>query len=183
MHYKAPNFQKSFCKIYIKLHHLSPWWLEHTLSSSSPAEWSSVIWFALVWVQPVPPESVVWGRGEGGGGKGKSIVAPLFSHPRRRKQGCYNLFSWRSMKERGRATRALVRLDLLPLTPTVYLLSAISSFSVPLLFLLFILLAHSLIQHLPVVTLHHSSACWRIISHTYCYWLCHCSPASFPVFS
>lgn len=54
--------------------------------------------------------------------------------PRRRKQGCYNLFSWLSMKVRGRATRASVRLDLLPLTPTVYLLSAVSplpSFSLP----------------------------------------------------
>lgn len=69
---------------------------------------------------------------EGGGGetRGKSMVAPpqlpLSPPPHRRKQGCYNLLSWLSMKVRGRATRASVRLDLLPLTPTVYLLSAIS---------------------------------------------------------
>lgn len=73
-------------------------------------------------------------RGEGGESRGrrKSVFdhpTPLFSSTSsRREQDCYNLFSWLSMKERGRAARASVRLDLLPLTPTVYLLSTISSF-------------------------------------------------------
>lgn len=79
--------------------------------------------------------------------------------PRRRKQACYNLFSWLSMKVRGRATRASVRLDLLPLTPTVYLLSAVSP---ALLFFsaylsLSISCPSSFALLLPAVTLHHHS--------------------------
>lgn len=96
----------------------------------------------------------------GGETRGKSMVAP----PHRRKQGCYNLLSWLSMKVRGRATRASVRLDLLPLTPTVYLLSAISlslRLPVPLYFLLFIrrFTCSSRMPpppHPPTVALHHS---------------------------
>lgn len=53
---------------------------------------------------------------------------PLLPPPvMEKKQGCYNLFFWLSMKARGRATRASVRLDLLPLTPTVDHISTISS--------------------------------------------------------
>lgn len=78
--------------------------------------------------------------------------------PRKRKQGCYNLFSWLSMKVRGRATRASVRLDLLPLTPTVYLLSAASPS--PLLLSAYLPPPALIIQDLPTVTLHpHSCAC------------------------
>lgn len=70
-------------------------------------------------------------EGGGGGRRGGRVwstppSSPCPHPPHRRKQGCYNLLSWLSMKVRGRATRASVRLDLLPLTPTVYLLSAIS---------------------------------------------------------
>lgn len=66
-----------------------------------------------------------WG-GDEGEEYGRPPSLPPPPPPHRRKQGCYNLLSWLSMKVRGRATRASVRLDLLPLTPTVYLLSAIS---------------------------------------------------------
>lgn len=79
--------------------------------------------------------------GDEGEEYGRPPSSPCPHPPHRRKQGCYNLLSWLSMKVRGRATRASVRLDLLPLTPTVYLLSAISlslRLPVPLYFLLFI---------------------------------------------
>lgn len=69
--------------------------------------------------------------GVGGGSAGRESgpsdsVSP--SSPHRRKQGRYNLFSWLSMKVRGRGTRACVCLALPPRlfpqtpppTPTVY---------------------------------------------------------------
>lgn len=43
---------------------------------------------------------------------GGQRVWPLFSPSQSRKQGCYNLFSWLSMKVRGKGTRACVCLDL-----------------------------------------------------------------------
>lgn len=98
-------------------------------------EWSSVIWFSLGWVQPVPPESVIVCMGEEGNGVGEES-GPLFPLLHRRKQGCYNLFSWLSMKVRGRATR--VCLNPLPSTPTVYfyVLSPTSTLSLSALFIL-----------------------------------------------
>lgn len=173
MHYKAPNFKqikkkkKPSCKICIKLHHLSPWWLEHALL---PCGLRAVIWFALGSVQPVPPESViVWGVGGGEkrGGRVWSPPTPSPAHPPwKRKQGCYNLFSWLSMKVRGRATRASVRLDLLLLTPTVYLLSAASPS--PLLLSAYLSLSAScpsalIIQDLPTVTLHPHSCIYSFL--------------------
>lgn len=112
-------------------------------------------------------------EGGGGGRRGGRVWSPPPSSPcphppHRRKQGCYNLLSWLSMKVRGRATRASVRLDLLPLTPTVYLLSAISlSLRLPvfLYFLLFIrrFTSSSRMPPPPTVALHHSC-----IKRTHC---------------
>lgn len=105
-----------------------------------------------------------WG-GDEGEEYGRPPSSPCPHPPHRRKQGCYNLLSWLSMKVRGRATRASVRLDLLPLTPTVYLLSAISlslSLSPPARPSLLPALhpsLHLLIQDAPpppTVALHHS---------------------------
>lgn len=98
-----------------------------------------------------------WMSEGGGGGKGKSVPPSQTSH--RRKHGCYNLFSWLSMKEKGSGTGAWVRLDPLPLTPTLspicylvfFLLSICPSFAPAL---------HSLIliQNPCVATLHCSTS-------------------------
>lgn len=96
----------------------------------------------------------------------KSIGAPLFL-TYRRKHGRFNLFSWLSMKERGRATRAWVCSD--PLTPAPSPCSGFpicpSSFRPALQLSLYLL-----IQKPPVVTLHCSSTSlcsFVIISHTF----------------
>lgn len=145
------------------MHHLSSWCLEHTLLPSR-VELSDMICSGL------GPAGITRECRRLRGGRESRGEWRAWSphrhhhHPptHRRKQGCYNLFSWLSIKERGRATRALLRLDLLPLTPTVYLLSAISSFPsfslpicpslVPALYPL----PYLLIQDLTVATFQHS---------------------------
>lgn len=58
--------------------------------------------------------------GGGDGLRAESLAPPSppspSCSPHRRKQGRYNLFSWLSMKVRGRGTRACVCLDLTPLS-------------------------------------------------------------------
>lgn len=62
----------------------------------------------------------VGGGGSAGRESGPSVPPSPSCSPHRRKQGRYNLFSWLSMKVRGRGTRACVCLDLTPpsLPPT-----------------------------------------------------------------
>lgn len=116
----------------------------HTPPQQSGAQRYDLLWFGSSRYHPRVSSSEGGGcGGDEGEEYGPPPQLPLFPPPHRRKQGCYNLLSWLSMKVRGRATRASVRLDLLPLTPTVYLLSAISlslslRLPVPLYFLLFI---------------------------------------------
>lgn len=142
----------------------------HTPPQQSGAQRYDLLWFGSSRYHPRVSSSE--GGGWWGETRGKSMVAPpappVPTPPHRRKQGCYNLLSWLSMKVRGRATRASVRLDLLPLTPTVYLLSAISlslRLPVPLYFLLFIrrFTSSSRMPPPPTVALHHSC-----IKRTHC---------------
>lgn len=99
----------------------------HTPPQQSGAQRYDLLWFGSSRYHPRVSSSEGGGcGGDEGEEYGPPPQLPLFPPPHRRKQGCYNLLSWLSMKVRGRATRASVRLDLLPLTPTVYLLSAIS---------------------------------------------------------
>lgn len=115
----------------------------HTPPQQSGAQRYDLLWFGSSRYHPrvSSSEGGGWWGGDEGEEYGRPPSSPCPHPPHRRKQGCYNLLSWLSMKVRGRATRASVRLDLLPLTPTVYLLSAISlslRLPVPLYFLLFI---------------------------------------------
>lgn len=71
----------------------------------------------MLWFRSSRNRQREWMSEGGGGGKGKSVPPSQTSH--RRKHGCYNLFSWLSMKEKGSSTGAWVRLDPLPLTPTL----------------------------------------------------------------
>lgn len=114
--------------------------------------------------------------GSGGGGGCLQAESLPPRSPHRRKQGRYNLFSWLSMKVRGRGTS--VCLDLTPTTPspTVYFFGLSSHSRPPLSIPCILRFSHSsrtprrshfvVIHPLSLLLIHHFSHLPLLLFHT-----------------